>query len=45
MNTPGQESGNWQWRFSMEMVTEDRLRMIEDFTRIYGREPLRRETA
>jgi 4-alpha-glucanotransferase len=45
LNTPGQESGNWQWRFSMEMVTEDRLRMIEDFTRIYGREPLRRETA
>ena len=39
LNKPGLESNNWQWRFTVDMVTEDKLRMIEDFTKIYGRGP------
>ncbi len=39
LNTPGVERANWQWRFTMDMVTEDKLRLLEDFTRIYGRLP------
>ncbi|QXD14615.1 4-alpha-glucanotransferase [Rhodocaloribacter litoris] len=37
MNTPGQEQGNWTWRFTPEQLTRpiaDRLRLL---TELYGR--------
>ena len=39
MNTPGKIGGNWQWRCTMYMLTheQDKLDMVKNFTRVYGR--------
>jgi len=37
MNSPGTESGNWQWRFTYEEVDKNKVHMVTDFTEIYGR--------
>jgi 4-alpha-glucanotransferase len=37
MNTPGTMSGNWQWRYCKTMLDKDKVGLIADFTRIYGR--------
>ena len=40
MNTPGKESGNWQWRFTDDLMSEEKISMIAEFTSVYGRSPV-----
>jgi len=40
MNFPGKASGNWQWRFLPEMLTDQISRRLEELVVLYGREPL-----
>ena len=39
MNTPGTPEGNWQWRFTIEMLSEgiEKMQKIGGLARIYGR--------
>ncbi len=37
MNTPGNPEGNWEWRFSWDMVTADRISEIGRMVATYGR--------
>ena len=37
MNTPGQASGNWQWRFSPGMLETATCERLKTLTEIYGR--------
>lgn len=37
MNTPGTGDGNWQWRFTNEMIEPYRLELLHEFTGLYGR--------
>lgn len=37
MNFPGKAAGNWQWRFTPEMVSKQALDRIGEITEIYGR--------
>lgn len=37
MNTPGTTQGNWQWRFSWEMVPHDLAQRLHRYTEIYLR--------
>lgn len=37
MNTPGVASGNWQWRFSWEQITDEMRRHLLHITRATGR--------
>jgi 4-alpha-glucanotransferase len=37
MNTPGTPSGNWQWRFTEEQLTEEHARWLARLTQIYSR--------
>lgn len=39
MNKPGTGEGNWQWRFTGDMVNDESLETIAGFTSIYGRAP------
>jgi len=41
MNTPGTRDGNWQWRFTIDMLSEgiEKLQRLGDSARIYGRAP------
>jgi 4-alpha-glucanotransferase len=39
MNFPGKPSGNWQWRYTSEMLTGDIARKIGELTLLYGRAP------
>ncbi|HEX7510428.1 MAG TPA: 4-alpha-glucanotransferase [Chitinivibrionales bacterium] len=41
MNTPGTREGNWQWRFTIEMLSEgiEKFQRLGDRARIYGRCP------
>jgi 4-alpha-glucanotransferase len=39
MNFPGKPSGNWQWRYTSEMLTDDIARKIGELTVLYGRAP------
>lgn len=41
MNTPGLADGNWVWRFSREMLTDETLERLRILTEIYGRSPRR----
>ncbi len=43
MNLPGEPSGNWQWRFVPGMLTGDVAERLRSFTKIYGREGLKRD--
>jgi len=38
MNLPSRKEGNWMWRFSTEMLTEQIASELRDMTVIYGRE-------
>lgn len=38
MNEPGKPDGNWGWRFSVEMLTEQIGDRLANLTAIYGRE-------
>jgi len=39
MNTPGKKEGNWKWRFTKDMLSEniEKMDMLGDLARIYGR--------
>lgn len=37
MNTPGCGEGNWQWRFTWDMLDSDRMSQMRDFACVYGR--------
>lgn len=37
MNTPGTPSGNWQWRFSKEQLTDENAKWLSHLTKIYNR--------
>jgi 4-alpha-glucanotransferase len=39
MNFPGKPAGNWQWRFTPEMLHNGALDRLGDITEIYGRGP------
>ncbi len=37
MNTPGKASGNWQWRFRHEDLSEDKAQWLAHITKLYHR--------
>ncbi len=37
MNFPGRPAGNWAWRFTWEMLTDEVLERLRDVTVLYGR--------
>ena len=37
MNTPGQEAGNWQWRYTPDLLSKEKIGIIEQFAGIYHR--------
>jgi 4-alpha-glucanotransferase len=43
MNFPGKPSGNWQWRYTPQMLTEDIAWRLRELTELYGRAPLPEE--
>jgi 4-alpha-glucanotransferase len=47
MNTPGTTSGNWQWRCTMHMMSDDlgKLDMIGNFAEVYGRQAVLKKSA
>jgi 4-alpha-glucanotransferase len=40
MNYPGQPEGNWEWRFTGDMITNDITGRLRELTELYGRVPL-----
>jgi 4-alpha-glucanotransferase len=40
MNYPGKAEGNWQWRYSADMLTDELAGRLRELTEIYGRLPL-----
>jgi 4-alpha-glucanotransferase len=40
MNYPGRPGGNWQWRYSADMLTTELAGRLRELTEIYGRVPL-----
>ena len=40
MNTPGSSQGNWQWRFTDEMVDRGLIEYVKECVRIFGRMPV-----
>lgn len=39
MNTPGCAAGNWQWRYTSEMLHSELAERLADVTKLYGRDP------
>jgi 4-alpha-glucanotransferase len=39
MNFPGKPSGNWQWRYTADMLTDDIAGRLRYLTELYGRTP------
>lgn len=37
MNTPGSPMGNWQWRYTGDMLTPELANRLRDMTNLYGR--------
>jgi 4-alpha-glucanotransferase len=37
MNTPGKTGGNWHWRFTSDMLTNEIKVRLRELTRLYGR--------
>jgi 4-alpha-glucanotransferase len=37
MNVPSRGGGNWQWRFSKQMLTEEITRRLREMAELYGR--------
>ncbi len=37
LNIPGTSSGNWKWRFTYDMIREDRFGLAAHYTGLYGR--------
>jgi 4-alpha-glucanotransferase len=40
MNYPGKAEGNWQWRYSADMLTDELAGRLRELTEMYGRLPL-----
>jgi 4-alpha-glucanotransferase len=40
MNYPGKPEGNWEWRFTGDMITNDITGRLRELTELYGRVPL-----
>jgi 4-alpha-glucanotransferase len=43
MNTPGDPSGNWQWRFQSHRLSGELANRMRTLVDIYGREGLTRQ--
>lgn len=43
MNTPGQASGNWAWRYEAEKLTPQLAASLKDICEVYGRDRSRME--
>lgn len=43
MNFPSKASGNWQWRYTPEMLTDALCARLREFTEIYGRAAVKEE--
>lgn len=43
MNHPGRESGNWQWRYTENMLTDVIAYRLREITELYGRIPGKEE--
>jgi 4-alpha-glucanotransferase len=39
MNVPSRSGGNWQWRFTKDMITEEIIGRLRELSRLYGRCP------
>ena len=39
MNLPGTTTGNWTWRFTFDMLTEEMKARLNELTCLYGRAP------
>ena len=39
MNVPGTPTGNWEWRFTADMLTDESLDRLGEMTETYGRKP------
>ncbi|UCF97304.1 MAG: 4-alpha-glucanotransferase [Spirochaetaceae bacterium] len=39
MNIPSRSVGNWQWRYSKAMITEEIIGRLRELTQLYGRSP------
>jgi 4-alpha-glucanotransferase len=39
MNVPSRAGGNWQWRFTRDMITEEIIGRLRELSRLYGRCP------
>jgi 4-alpha-glucanotransferase len=37
MNIPSRSGGNWQWRFTRDMITEEIIGRLGELSRLYGR--------
>jgi 4-alpha-glucanotransferase len=37
MNVPSRSGGNWQWRFTEDMITEQIIGRLRELSRLYGR--------
>jgi 4-alpha-glucanotransferase len=37
MNIPSRSGGNWQWRFTEKMITEEIIGRLRELSRLYGR--------
>jgi 4-alpha-glucanotransferase len=40
MNYPGTAEGNWEWRYTADMLTDELAGRLRELTEIYGRVPL-----
>ena len=40
MNYPGKPEGNWEWRFTADMLTNDITGRLRELTELYGRVPM-----
>jgi 4-alpha-glucanotransferase len=45
MNVPSRSGGNWQWRFTEDMITEQIIGRLREISRLYGRCPGSRPAA
>jgi 4-alpha-glucanotransferase len=45
MNFPSTESGNWQWRYTAEMLTDGIAGGLREFAELYGRAPRAQDEA
>jgi 4-alpha-glucanotransferase len=43
MNYPGKAEGNWEWRYTADMLSDDLANRLRELTEMYGRIPLKPE--